>query len=452
MTQLRSVGRPSKGRPTRAHENVRWEPAAADPVLIEVSSAVSHTHGDGRPNWNSIQIPVKRMTRGGETNRVVRVCSAFAVMVAAASLSACTTSGSVGARTPVPSLSPRAVVHVPTPAIVPSPTDHAPGNVYAAIRSKALAPAVRGIAPRVYVPDNDSNDVRVIDPRSFRVIRVIQVGAEPQHISPSWDLRHLYVGNVYGNSLTELDARTGRVVRTISVPDPYNLYFTPDGRHAIDVAEGRDTLYFYDARTWKPQGSLHIPFRGPDHLDFSRDGRYVLISTEYAGVIVKVGTRPWRTLGALSLGGSLVDVKLAPDGRVFYVANQERGGVSLIDPIKMREVAFIPTGSGAHGFAIARDGIHLYVSNRLAGSISVLDTRTRRVVHTWPVGGSPDMLQVSMNGNELWASNRFDSSVSVVDTRSGRVIKVIDVGGSPHGLTLFPQPGRYSLGHNGVYR
>ncbi|MDP9301027.1 MAG: hypothetical protein M3P43_09080 [Actinomycetota bacterium] len=69
-------------------------------------------------------------------------------------------------------------------------------------------------------------------------------GSEPQHISPSWDLRHLYVGNVYSNSLTELDARTGRVVRTISVPDPYNLYFTPDGRHAIDVAEGQDTLYF----------------------------------------------------------------------------------------------------------------------------------------------------------------------------------------------------------------
>jgi YVTN family beta-propeller protein len=380
-----------------------------------------------------------------------RVIAALEIVVAAVSLGACS-SRSVGRPTPVPSLSPHAEVHAPTPGAVSSGAAHGPTNVYAAIASKALAPAVRGIAPRVYVPDNDSNDVRIIDPRTFRMVRVIQVGSEPQHISPSWDLRHLYVGNVSSNSLTELDARTGRAVRTISVPDPYNLYFTPDGRHAIDVAEGQDTLYFYDPRTWRLQGWLPIPYRGPDHLDFSRDGRYLLISTEYAGVVVKVGIHPRRVLGALTLGGSLVDVKLSPGGKVFYVADQERGGVSVIDPIRMRQVAFIATGSGAHGFAIARDGVHLYVSNRLAGSISVIDTRIRRVVSTWNVGGSPDMLQVSRDGNELWVSNRFDASVSVVDTRSGRVIHVIPVGGHPHGLTLFPQPGRYSLGHNGVYR
>ncbi|MDP9301028.1 MAG: beta-propeller fold lactonase family protein [Actinomycetota bacterium] len=176
------------------------------------------------------------------------------------------------------------------------------------------------------------------------------------------------------------------------------------------------------------------------------------MSTEYAGVVVKVGIHPRRVLGALTLGGSLVDVKLDPNGTVFYVANQERGGVSVVDPIRMRQVAFIPTGSGAHGLTVARDGVHLYVSNRLAGSISVIDTRTRRVIATWNVGGSPDMLQVSTDGNELWVSNRFDASVSVIDTGSGRVIHVIPVGGHPHGLTLFPQPGRYSLGHNGVYR
>jgi YVTN family beta-propeller protein len=337
------------------------------------------------------------------------------------------------------------------PSLGPAPSA-ASSNVYAAITAPTLAPAVRGIRPRVYVPDNNSNDVRVIDPATFRVIRTIHVGAEPQHITPAWNMRRLYVGNVYGNSLTVIDPRSGRVVRTISVPDPYNLYFTPDGKHAIDVAEGHDTLYFYDPRTWHLQGWLDIPYRGPDHLDFSRNGRYFLISTEYAGVVVKVQVSPRRVLGAVALGGSTVDVKLAPNGRVFYVANQQRSGVSVIDPVTMRQVAFIHTATGAHGFAIARDARHLYVANRLAGSISVIDTRTRRVVHTWHVGGSPDMLQVSRDGTQLWASNRFNASVSVIDTRTGRVLHVIHVGIRPHGLTLFPQPGRYSVGHNGVYR
>jgi YVTN family beta-propeller protein len=341
---------------------------------------------------------------------------------------------------------------IPPPEGGASSSRSAPGNVYAAITSRIPAKAVRGIRPLVYVPDNNSDDVRVIDPRTFRVIRTISVGSEPQHVTPAWNMRDLYVGNVYSGSLTELNARSGRVVRTISVPDPYNLYFTPDGRLAIDVAEGMDTLYFYDPRTWHLQGWLTIPFSGPDHLDFSANGRYLLISTEYAGVVVKVGIDPRRILSHVTLGGSTVDVKLAPNGRVFYVANQQRSGVSVIDPLSMRQLRFIPTGRGAHGFAMARDARHLYVSNRLAGSISVIDTRTQRVIHTWQVGGSPDMLQVSADGTQLWASNRFNASVSVIDTRTGRVLHVIPVGLRPHGLTLFPQPGRFSIGHNGVYR
>lgn len=339
-----------------------------------------------------------------------------------------------------------------TPSPHVSPPPHAPHNVYAAITSATLAPAVRGIPTRVYVPNNDSRTVSVIDPRTFKVIRTLHVGVEPQHITPSWDLRHLYVGNVYSNSLTVIDPTTGRTGRTIPVPDPYNLYFTPDGTRAIDVAEGHDALYVFDPRSWKQEASLPIPFRGPDHLDFSSGGRYLLISTEYAGVVVKVGLHPLRVEGSIYLGGSTVDVKLAPDGKVFFVADQIRGGVWVIDPTTMKKIRFIATGAGAHGFAIARDARHLYVSNRLAGSISVIDTRTREVARTWQVGGSPDMLQVSADGTRLWATNRFNASVSVIDTRTGKLIHTIAVGGHPHGLTLFPQPGRYSLGHNGVYR
>ncbi|HEX9237022.1 MAG TPA: hypothetical protein VF972_12155, partial [Actinomycetota bacterium] len=75
-----------------------------------------------------------------------------------------------------------------------------------------------------------------------------------------------------------------------------------------------------------------------------------------------------------------------------------------------------------------------------------------KVVATWQVGGSPDMLQVSPNGRQLWASNRFGDTVSVISTGTGRVIRQITVGSQPHGLAYFPQPGRFSLGHNGVYR
>jgi YVTN family beta-propeller protein len=324
-------------------------------------------------------------------------------------------------------------------------------DVYTAMTG-GLSKRVAHVPTRIYVPNNGSNSVTVIDPRTYRVIRTFRVGLGPQHITPSWNLQHLYVGNTYSNTLTEIDPRSGRPVHTIPVIDPYNLYFTPDGSLAIDVAERLQMLYLYDPKSWRRVGAIRIPFAGVDHLDFSADGRYLLVSAEFSGTVAKVNIARRRIIGTLHVGGSPVDVKLSPYGSVFYVANQERSGVSIIDPATMKETNFLHTGAGAHGFCISRDTTELYVSNRLAGTISVIDFATRRVTQTWNVGGSPDMLQVSADGTLLWVSNRYDGTVSVVSTRTGHVLHTIRVGSDPHGLTLFPQPGRFSIGHNGVYR
>jgi YVTN family beta-propeller protein len=331
----------------------------------------------------------------------------------------------------------------------PSP---APINVYAATISGTLRPSVAHLPARVYVPNSEDGTIDVINPATFRVVKRFRVGLIPHHVTPSWDLKRLYVDNEGSSSLTVIDPRTGRPMRTIRVPFPYNLYFTPDGRKAIVAVERLDRLDFRDPQTWRLLKSVPIRWPGVDHLDFSADGRYLLASTEYGGVVVKVDTVTMKITGHVNVGGLPIDVRLAPDGSVFYVANQGRGGVSIIDPIAMKEVGFLPTGAGAHGLAESRDTKSLYVSNRLAGTISVISFRTRRVQATWPVGGNPDMPQVSPDGRQLWVSNRFDGTVGVVNTRTGRVLHTIPVGLSPHGLCYFPNAGRLSLGHNGVYR
>ncbi len=349
--------------------------------------------------------------------------------------------------TPTPSTSPTA-----SETAKPGKVRLGPGGIYAAITTGSVPSRLAGVPTRVYVPNNQSNTVTEIDPKTYKVIRTFAVGYGPQHITPSWDMRHLYVGNTYSNTLTEIDPKSGLRGRTISVPDPYNLYFTIDGSLAVDVSERLETLYLFDPHTWKQVGSIHVPYSGIDHLDFSANGQFLLISAEFSGEVAKVNLTERKVEGALHVGGSPIDVKLSPDGSVFYVANQVRGGVSIIDPSRMKETGFIPTGAGAHGFCVSRDAKDLYVSNRLAGTISVIDFARNKVVATWHVGGSPDMLQVSADGRFLWVSNRYNASVSVISTRSGKVLHVIPVGSSPHGLTLFPQPGHFSIGHNGVYR
>jgi len=344
---------------------------------------------------------------------------------------------------------------LPAPDVQPTSLPEPAFNVYANTLSGAVPCPLCELPPRVYVPNSMAGTVDVIDPLTFTVIDHYRVGSIPHHIAPAWDMSALYVDNEGSSSLTVLDIHTGRPVGTVNIPFPYNLYFTPDGTKAIDVVERLNRIVFLDWRNgWKQIGSVGIPWYGADHMDFSADGSYFMISTEYTGHVVKVDVNAMRVIGDVYVGGLPIDVKLSPDGSVFYVTNQGRMGVSVVDPVSMKEIKFIPTGRGAHGLQVSRDTRSLYVSNRLEGSISVIDFATRSVVAKWviPGGGSPDMLQLNPAGTQLWASGRYHRTVYVFDTTNGTVLAKIPVGSEDHGLTYFPNVGKFSIGHNGVYR
>jgi len=316
---------------------------------------------------------------------------------------------------------------------------------------------VRRFPRRIYVPNSESNTVDEISQRTFRIVRHFRVGALPQHITPSYDLKTLWVDDDEGNSLTPIDPRTGRPGRPVPVADPYNLYFTPDGNYAIVVAEQLRRLDFRFAHSMRLQGSLPVPScAGVDHLDFTANGRRLLASCEFAGALIEVDPGREKLVRTLRLrpGAMPQDVKLSPDGRVFYVADMASNGVWLIDARRFRKIGFVHTGRGAHGLYPSRDSRYLYVSNRGEGTISLISFRSRRVRRKWrlPSGSSPDMGGVSASGRVLWLSGRYDSEVYAINTRTGRLIRRIPVGAGPHGMCVYPQPGRYSLGHTGNLR
>lgn len=343
-------------------------------------------------------------------------------------------------------------------------------NLYSETRPDRMSPAVARALPRVYVPHLKSNDVWVIDETTLKVVDRFPVGVNPQHVVPSWDLQTLWVtNNAEGRTdgtLTPIDPTTGKPGPPVAVDDPYNMYFTPDGRSAIVVAEALKRLDFRDPHTMALQGSLVAPrCPGINHGDYSIDGRYLIMTCEYGGRLVKIDVVARKVLGYLTLSGGGIpqDIRISPDGKVFYVAELRRGGVYLIDGDAFKEIGFIRTGVGTHGLYPSRDGTKLYVANRGSshiggkrkgeGSVTVIDFATRQVVTTWPIpgGGSPDMGNVSADGKRLWLSGRYDNAVYVLDTETGQV-KTIAVGKEPHGLTVWPQPGRYSLGHTGNMR
>ena len=354
--------------------------------------------------------------------------------------------------------------HLPPQNAMPSSGASLPGmpplldshDIYAANRPDNLSATVRNFPSRIYVPNSVSGTVDVIDPETYKVIDHFPAGRQPQHVVPSYDLKTLWVLDDQNSQLTRIDPATGKKGETVRVDDPYNMYFTPDGKYALVVAERRRRLDLRHPQTMKLEHSIPVPCKGVNHLDFSADGRYLIASCEFDGQAVKVDLVSHEVVGAITVrpGGMPQDVRLSPDGKVFYVADMEANGVHLIDGDRFTVIGFLPTGKGAHGLLVSRDSRFLYVSNRGEGSISVVDLATRTVIQKWniPQGGSRDMGGISANGKVLWISGRYHADVYAMETASGRLLARIPVGKGPHGLCVFPQPGRYSLGHTGVYR
>ena len=378
-------------------------------------------------------------------------------------------------------------------------------NLYSEIASGKLSANVAGALERVYVPNRGENTVSVIDPATMKVIDKFKVGVHPQHIVPSWDLKTLWVANNaegrLDGSLTPIDPKTGKPGKSVQVDDPYNLYWSPDGQFAIVVAEAYKRLDFRDAKTMAMKFTIPTPkCAGINHADFSIDGKFALFTCEFNGSITKIDLVNRKVVDTIKLSayfdrpdaqaliaapgkkprlipdpanpagadicttpGMPQDVRISPDGKIFYVADMMIDGVHVVDGESFKQIGFIPTGVGTHGLYPSRDGKSMYVANRGSnkirgtpngkGSVSVIDFATRKVIKTWPVpgGGSPDMGNISADGKYLWLGGRYDNEVYRFNTDSGAVDKVA-VGREPHGLTVWPQPGRFSFGHTGNLR
>lgn len=352
---------------------------------------------------------------------------------------------------------------VPPPSVV---------NVYASTDTGMLADLVRRAAPRVYVPNSGDGTVSVIDATTKQVVSTFPSPGLPQHVVPSWDMTQLWVANNRGNTLIAIDPVTGAPGGSVKVQDPYNLYFTPDGSAALVIAEREKRIDWRDPKTMELLGSTPVACRGANHLDYTADGKFAVVSCEFSGEAFRLDVAARSVTGYIPLrrpdrpqaGAMPQDVRLSPDGRVFFIADMMADGLFVVSADSLAQVGFIPTGIGAHGIMTGRGGRVFYVANRGwntlragprgPGSISVLDPIARKVTATWPVpgGGSPDMGNVTADGRELWVTGRYDRDVYVFALPAGEMTHRIRVGRGPHGLAVWPLPGRYSLGHTGNMR
>ena len=182
---------------------------------------------------------------------------------------------------------------------MPPVTD--PNDIYAADHAGMLSPIVRDFPERVYVPNTESNSVSVIDPKTYKVIATLTVGNQPQHVVPSWDLKTLWVLNDMSNSLTAIDPVTGKLGKPYPVDDPYNMYFTPDGKYAIVVAEALQRLMFRDAQTMKLVNSPRGPLQGRRPYGFLSRRPLLHCNLRVKEKFIKVDVESQRVVGWIDI-------------------------------------------------------------------------------------------------------------------------------------------------------
>ncbi|MDQ1650012.1 MAG: hypothetical protein QOG60_2069, partial [Frankiaceae bacterium] len=238
--------------------------------------------------------------------RTRRNLALLAAVLLAATAAACSSSGGSQHTAPANHPSSGAAANAPAPTT----------NVYAATNVGMFQPATQGVPYRLYVPNHSGGTVTVIDPVAKKVIGTFPTGPGSQHVIPGWDLTTLFAANDEGgNSLTPIDPKTGkRAGPNIPVADPYNMYFTPDGKFAIVIAEAEKRLNFSDPHTFKVQDSVPVNCAGVNHVDFSADGSFFLATCEFSSQLVKVDTQTHKVLGYLDIpnGAMPQDIKVNP--------------------------------------------------------------------------------------------------------------------------------------------
>lgn len=421
-------------------------------------------------------MPVRsKSVKGTSVARGIAACALLAVMMLLAACNQSLIPGSTQKLSPFASPTSKVAAAKPCGPQFDNPLPGMPPvlncDVYEQAGANMLSPAVANDPALVYVPDSYGTKVTVISQKTRQIVDTFATGFLSQHVVPSYDLRTLWVNASAANQFVPINPATGKPGTPVPETRPYNLYFTPDGKQAIVMVEQNDIIRFANPHTFAKIDDVHVPScKGPNHADFSANGRFFVVSCEFSGALVKIDTLSHRVLGVLTLpthpivanadpqvmGMSMPqDVRLSPDGATFYIADMGTNQVVRLNALTFKIAGAIGMPKNPHGIYFSRDGNYMYVSDRGAGEVSVINWRTNRIAATWviPGGGSPDMGGVSADGRYLWLSGRYDGVVYVFDTVAGKLIDKIPVPeSSPHGLAVWPQPGRYSLGHTGNMR
>ena len=311
---------------------------------------------------------------------------------------------------------------------------------------------------RVYVSNEDSNDISVIDAGTDSVVATIFVGKRPRGIRVGPDGRHLFVAvsgspkappgvdestlpppDKAADGIAVVDLATHKLLRVLpGGSDPESFAISRDGKQLYVSNEDAGTASVLDVESGKIERT--VPVGGePEGVEMTPDGRFVYVTSEEHHQVAVLSTDSAAVVATVEVGLRPRSVAFTPDGARGFVSNELGGSLTAVDAKAHRPTGTIKIpGEGAKpmGLAMSRDGGRLFVSTGRGGAVAVVDVAGDSVLRTVEVGARPWGIGLSRDGRKLYTANGPSGDVSVVDVASMQVVKRIKVGRSPWGIAI----------------
>jgi YVTN family beta-propeller protein len=301
-------------------------------------------------------------------------------------------------------------------------------------------------AATLFISNTKSESVSVIDTNTLEVTATIPLGkGKPNRIVLHPDGKTLWVVDDKSHDLGVVDTEARRLVKRVKIGgNPYNLNFTPDGRHLLVLDWSSDTsndeIIFYDLQGEKIDGRVEVS-TWPAHSVFSHDGHRLYVSGETAGDVTVIDVAKREVVGRIVHGGGdAMGLALSADGRLLYAGAGENKAVLKIDTVSNTQVGSIPVPGVVHETTLTLDGKYLYTTLRKANKLVVVRTADDKIVATVPQKGYPDLVTMEPSGRYALVTNRYADHVAVIDLATHTQVRTIAVGKAPHGMALRAKP------------
>lgn len=335
-------------------------------------------------------------------------------------------------------------------------------------------PGYAAASYQIYVTNEKSDDVTVIDGATYKVVATLPIGRRPRgiHVSPDGKTVYVAVSGTPVSGPPQLDAKGNPIINRVTGDDADDVSSnkTADGIALIDVATGKfnrtikagsdpeefalskDGTRIYISNEDSKSATViniaaqtleHVIAVGqePEGVTTTPDGKFFYVTCEAGGEVYVVDTTSYAAVAHFKVEGRPRSVDFTADSRIGFVPSESAGQLNVIDAVqhKVIKTLMLPAGSRPMRIQVAPNGQKLYVSNGRAGTISVVDAHSYDLLDTIKVGPRPWGIVISPDGKLLFAANGPSNDVSVVDLESNKEITRIKAGTSPWGVVVVPK-------------